>query len=1443
LLFIDHTIYTISSNEHFSPRSENASTRAGTHHVAVVPISYRVASLLALVCAEFVPIQLCLILFVHVKKESKSACYGEPGGTEHRKAMSSGRSTYVDRPYHTMGEKKTSKPPESANGKGNTSTWEQRIERGKGAKTRMQGKKAPGSFPVAVDYLRADGKVSKSFTFFDSATVFFRQTANMDQKNFYELIERDQWTKLYLDIEHYVDPEAHGEPSGIEQAIRVVKEALLHNWKEKFEGDESMINDVLILTASRHMDGCSKYKHSYHVIFPQIYFYGNTGLMKKLINSLQTNPMLEAKGKKGEPICMIDGNVYHIDQPFRLVESCKLVDGPPVGVLRPMDNNQPMTMAERLRTVVTHDEGGGIRIGEECIGKLDESSGRVTTKKRPSISADDSGPQRASKRRKEREEGVSLPPSCVQDFQQMLEQAGARQCDVTGEVIHKDGYAVLPLRNTGPRPCILSPGATHDSNNAFLIVNDDRVVFKCQSGKCQGRSKCLGGTPRSWQGHQDPVEDDTPAMETEAPIQGDLEDDALVVGGRDSAQDDAGEAMETEAPIQGDSEAQDGTGEACQENDMLYELNGDAHPTYGYEITHGEILQLLDRLAEVIDFHCLRDSAGATSELPKDIRVQDFLTVASILKRFAYGDVWQQWSAKHVHDEAERNRIWRDCNAQECNKDLSDIVKTVNRANKKGEPKILQPERVYFPQPKLSQENSARITDSINQPYLDKVMLEGRPGYYGPTRRVIVVQSATGTGKTTEAVAYAKQIGMPILSVCQLRSQVETHVEDFRKNGLSTVKYDDVDALKTFEMGKQSIVTTIDSLPKVKQLIGENVGQYIVLFDEFHSLTTYMNFSDTLQQTRREAVKAMRWLTIHAGRLIAMDNEITDIEFKFLDDALAGDGPEPYCDLTFIKNDFKKYADVPARHVSNQSEILQRMLTDIEAGNGFTVPCNTKKQAERIHEQLRQAVVDAGIPVSQERFKVYTSDQGTVPADVDAEWSRNWVIYSPTITTGIDFQPEEPQNVYLFLSGEDTISPAAALQMITRNRRIKAVYIHAMQMKNKPVYTSFAQMDECLDAACLDTPKTTGQALGATPCPVGTLRALQDGPYFNKVTGEDEYNDSHFSELYKKALWHDNVMRSAFRHNLDGLLRSRGFNVQRTSVFPEGMAEATEMHTLLSDAEADRRSTQAKTEAAEKYLESNPCDSSEEEHIRVHQRILAAMLGIKETERAKHWQEIDDMRHYLYRQMKANPDHAHVYLRLFTDPRTVRHYLNLKLAISTDERLQTYAERNAENDYRICTLHSINSRVQLLRQLIAAFNHEMLPTLCLKSYDLTLKQACYDEGECIEVPDEVWAKLQPALKRMRRPRERPANRRDLMDCIYILSQDLFGKHFTTRKKTEKASKGAPRNVYNYLTDQAALRLTIELLAVFSQDTALRDIEPEIVRKYDLRTVRRVNRMQ
>ena len=259
------------------------------------------------------------------------------------------------------------------------STWRKQIMRGTGAKARMRENRPEGSFAVSVDERYGNDKFTKSFTFFDSAADLFRQTAHLPQKSFYELIEADRWARLYFDIEHYVDSEA--VPSGIEGAVQVVKEQLIHTWPEKFQDAGHVIEDVIILIASRHVDGTGtgKYKHSYHVIFPQIYFYGNYGLMKQFVHSLQGDPRLQARGKNGEPICMIDGNVYHRDQPFRLIESYKLKDGPS-GVLRPIAAREPISMKELLRTVVTHDEGDGIRISEESSGRLDVSSGQAARK-------------------------------------------------------------------------------------------------------------------------------------------------------------------------------------------------------------------------------------------------------------------------------------------------------------------------------------------------------------------------------------------------------------------------------------------------------------------------------------------------------------------------------------------------------------------------------------------------------------------------------------------------------------------------------------------------------------------------------------------------------------------------------------------------------------------------------------------------------------------------------------------------------------------------------------------------------------------------------------------------------------------------------------------------------------------------------------------------------
>ena len=60
-----------------------------------------------------------------------------------------------------------------------STTWRMRLEYGVGAKARMMKKKPADAFPVAVDYHCKNGKVTKSFTFFESPADLFRQTAEM----------------------------------------------------------------------------------------------------------------------------------------------------------------------------------------------------------------------------------------------------------------------------------------------------------------------------------------------------------------------------------------------------------------------------------------------------------------------------------------------------------------------------------------------------------------------------------------------------------------------------------------------------------------------------------------------------------------------------------------------------------------------------------------------------------------------------------------------------------------------------------------------------------------------------------------------------------------------------------------------------------------------------------------------------------------------------------------------------------------------------------------------------------------------------------------------------------------------------------------------------------------------------------------------------------------
>jgi hypothetical protein len=173
------------------------------------------------------------------------------------------------------------------------------------------------AFPVAVD----NESGGKKFTFFDTHEAFFRETAVDEQKNFYEMIKPNAWCRAYFDIEFYEEKE--GGDGNIEEIIQTIEETMRSMWQAEMSngGGRELRKEVLM--ASRQDLAAKRYKHSYHVIFPEIYCEGNNDRLKELVKTLGENPQLQRRGKAGQPMCAIDGNVYSKWQNFRMVESCK----------------------------------------------------------------------------------------------------------------------------------------------------------------------------------------------------------------------------------------------------------------------------------------------------------------------------------------------------------------------------------------------------------------------------------------------------------------------------------------------------------------------------------------------------------------------------------------------------------------------------------------------------------------------------------------------------------------------------------------------------------------------------------------------------------------------------------------------------------------------------------------------------------------------------------------------------------------------------------------------------------------------------------------------------------------------------------------------------------------------------------------------------------------
>ena len=421
---------------------------------------------------------------------------------------------------------------------------------------------------------------------------------------------------------------------------------------------------------------------------------------------------------------------------------------------------------------------------------------------------------------------------------------------------------------------------------------------------------------------------------------------------------------------------------------------------------------------------------------------------------------------------------------------------------------------LHQPHPVLNSHYVDLAKPFLNTQYLKEDM-------YDDDIRIHVVESSCNTGKTTSVINYAKSKHMKILALAPLISQLEAHEEAFANKGERTERYDNL-LLKLTEIGSTYLVSTLDSIAKIvaylKRLV-QNSQEYILFLDEFHTIVQYLYSSNTLDQKRREVLKDIQWIIRTARKVIVSDNYLSDHDFYFLESAMNEKGE--HIDLRFHINTFKTFEGVPAIRISDREKVFRMIDTRFLAGVPIVVACNTKSDAKYIRQRLFDLTSD---PEMQAKILIYTSDTSNsvnIAKEV-AKWYKCQVIFSPKISTGIDYHPDEPIDVFYIGRGEGTVCPATAVQMVTRTRKIKALYTCTDRMRTKPCYNSEEQMN-----ADLDMLKHNSYSVGRKQHTMDQFLVLNElgDKTWSPAKLEDTYSDNKFSKGYRRFLWYDTIMR------------------------------------------------------------------------------------------------------------------------------------------------------------------------------------------------------------------------------------------------------------------------------------------------------------------------------
>jgi hypothetical protein len=297
--------------------------------------------------------------------------------------------------------------------------------------------------------------------------------------------------------------------------------------------------------------------------------------------------------------------------------------------------------------------------------------------------------------------------------------------------------------------------------------------------------------------------------------------------------------------------------------------------------------------------------------------------------------------------------------------------------------------------------------------------------------KMLIIKSFYGTGKTKLINKLITEYDIKRVLFVSYRKTLTNNLYGVFSE-LKFEKYTD----KKYNADR--FICQIDSLPKIANYYVESVPHYdLIVLDEIESILNHFN-ANTLKE-KEYVFDYLNGLIHNANKCIMLDGDISNRSLVY-----AKSIDENYM---MIENDYIKS---PLHYIftKNESKFIKKIDDDLKSGKKIVIVSMSSAFCLNLADKYKDGLYKLCV-----HYKDSDDEQFEKLIDVNKFWTQfDFVMYSPTIEGGVDFNVPYFDKMYCVLSGGST-SQRGFMQMTARVRQLKEtnvwVYLNHIPFKEK----------------------------------------------------------------------------------------------------------------------------------------------------------------------------------------------------------------------------------------------------------------------------------------------------------------------------------------------------------------------------------------------------------